>query len=318
MTHTNKTDGIEISVIIPVLERHDDLAEVYQGHKAVLDRVSRPYEFIFVVDGGNEQTVKSLEAIEADKEVLRVIVLPRDFGEATALTIGFERARGELLITLPAYFQVVPEGIEEILKTLNEGYDLVVTRRFPRVDSWINRIQTFGFHFFVDRLTNIRLHDISCGVRGIRKQVVREVQLYGDLHRFFPILAFQKGFRITEIPVEQHTLDRQTRVYHPGVYLRRLLDILTLVFLVKFTKKPLRFFGLIGASLFTGGFLISLLLTVQRITGLTDLADRPLLVLGLLMMVLGVQVGSVGLIGELLIFTHARKMRDYTIDEVLD
>lgn len=318
MTHTNKAEVIEISVIIPVLERHDDLAEVYQAHKAVLERLTRPYEFIFVVDGGNEETVKTLEAIGDGEEILRIIALPRDFGEATALTIGFERARGEILITLPAYFQVIPEGIEEVLKTLDQGYDLVVTRRFPRIDSWVNRVQTFGFHFFVDRLANVKLHDMSCGVRGIRKQVVQEVQIYGDLHRFFPILAFQKGFRIIELPVKQHVLDGRIRVYQPGVYLRRLLDILTLIFLVKFTKKPLRFFGLIGAGCFGGGFLLSLGLTIQRLLGLTDLADRPLLILGLLLMVLGVQIASVGLLGELIIFTHARKMRDYTVDKILE
>jgi len=307
----------DISVVVPVTERCDDLVEIYQTHAAVLRRLGRSFEFIFVIDGGFEKTAQALDSLKVSGEPIRVFRLPRSFGEATALTVGLEQAEGDVLLTLSAYFQVVPEGIEKVLTLLDVGYDLVVTRRYPRIDSWVNRLHNRGFHFLISSLTGADFRDISCGLKGMRRHVAREINLYGDLHRFLALFAYQRGLRVGEVSVPQHLQDSGTRLYTPGTYLRRLLDILTLVFLFKFTKKPLRFFGLIGAGFFSVGVFVSLILTVQRIIGLTGLADRPLLILGVLLMVLGVQIGSIGLLGEIIIFTHAREMKDYTIDKTL-
>lgn len=312
-----KGSSVAISVIVAVTERHGDLGEVYRAHAEVLRQSGYSFEFLFVLDGGFEGAAQALEPFRAAGEPVRVLTLPREFGEATVLMVGFAQAQGEILITLPAYFQVVPEGVVEVLKKVEEGYDLVITRRFPRIDSWINQIQTRGFHFLIHRLTGVQLHDTNCGLRGIRRRVVSDVHLYGDLQRFLPLLAYQRGFRVIEVEVPQHPTEGHIRVYHPGLYLRRLLDVLMLTFLFKFTRKPLRFFGLIGAGLFGVGFLVSLVLAVQKILGTTDLADRPLLILGVLLMVLGVEIGSIGLLGEMIIFTHARKMKEYAIDKVL-
>lgn len=306
-----------VSVIVPVTERYEDLVEIYRVHAKVLNQLGRAFEFVYVFDGGFEEGARQLEPLQSSGEPIRVVILPRRFGEATALTVGFEQARSEILLTLSSYLQVMPEGIERVLKMIEEGCDLVVARRFPRIDSWMNRIQTRGFHFLTRRLTGVDLHDMSCGLKGMRRRVARELNLYGDLHRFLPLLAYQRGFRVTEVAIPQHPADGRVRVYQPGVYLRRLLDILTLVFLFKFTKKPLRFFGLIGVGLFGAGFLISAVLAVQKMLGMTALTDRPLLIFGVLLMVLGVQTGSIGLLGEIIIFTHARKVKDYTIDKVL-
>ncbi len=309
--------AVAISVVVPVAERCDDLVEVYRVHAEVLERAGRTFEFIVVVDAGFEQVAEPLVALAARGEPLRVIVLPRRFGEATALTLGFTQARGEVVATVPAYFQTAPEALTEVLRGLDQGQDLVVGRRWPRTDAWLNRLQNLGFHAIARRLTGVALHDLSCGLRAMRKGVTREVRPYGDLHRFLPLLAYQQGFRVAEVDVPQHPADRRTRLRGPGIYLRRLLDLVTLFFLMKFVRKPLRFFGFIGATLFGAGFMISLGLAVQKLLGLTALADRPLLILGVLLMVLGVQVGSIGLLGEIIIFTHSRRMRDYTIREVL-
>lgn len=306
-----------VSVIVPVTERYDDLSEIYQSHSKVLRQTGRPFEFIFVIDDGFAEAAQKLEPIQTSGEPIRVIQLPRRFGEATALMIGFEQARGDVILTLPAYFQAVSEGLGRVLTLLDEGYDMVVVRRWPRIDSWINRFQNHVFHALIRLLTGVQFHDISCGVKGIRRKVLREIHLYGDLHRFLPLLAYQRGFRVIEASVEQHSSDTGIRVYHPGVYLRRLLDLLILLFLFKFTKKPLRFFGLVGSALFAAGGIITLYLGLYRILGFGGIADRPLLLLGVLLMVLGVQTVSIGLIGEIIIFTHARKMKDYTIDKVL-
>jgi hypothetical protein len=161
-------------------------------------------------------------------------------------------------------------------------------------------------------------HDISCGMRVMKRKVAEEVHLYGDLHRFFPLLAFQRGFKVEEIPVRQSRQDLKPRIYRPGIYLRRLLDILTLLFIFKFTKKPLRFFGLIGGALFGCGSVILAYLVVYWLMDLGPISRRPILILGVLLMVLGAQLFSIGLLGEMMIFTHGRGAKDYQIKEILE
>ncbi len=306
-----------LSVVVPVVERSQDVEAVYHAYSTILAQLSSTFEFIFVVDGGDHRVVKTLERLQSEKSCVKIVSLPYDFGESMALTVGFDQAMGEVIVTLPAYFQTVPEGIQTVLNVLDDGYDLVTTRRWPRVDTWVNRLQTRVFHTLANRLTGIDFHDFGSGLRGMKRQVIKEVSIYGDLHRFLPLLAHQKGFRLVEVDIPQHPADSSQRIYRPGVYLRRVLDLLTVVFLFKFTKKPLRFFGLIGSGLFASGFFVSLLLALEKIFGTTALADRPLLILGVLLMVLGVQVGSIGLLGEIIIFTHARKVKDYTIRKFL-
>jgi hypothetical protein len=214
---------------------------------------------------------------------------------------------------------VVPSEIHRVLAALGEGdTDLVVSRRFPRIDSLFNRCQGKVFHWMVRFLTGTIYQDISCGLRAMKHRVVDEVQLYGDLHRFLPLLAFQRGFKVVEIPVQQHRFDVKQRIQSPGVYLRRIIDIFTLFFLFKFTSKPLRFFGLVGSSLFVGGGLITSYLGIYRILGFGGIADRPLLILGVLLIVLGIQLFSIGLLGEIIIFTHARTTKEYQVREVLE
>lgn len=305
--------SVAVSVIVSVTERCDDLADIYERHAAVLRDGRHRFEFIFVVDGGFEETTAALEPFLRKEEPLRIVQLPRAFGPATVLTVGFEQAKEDIIITLPSYRQTVPEGIERVMTLLGNGYDLVVARRHPRNDSSLNRFQSYVFHSLVRRLTGVDFHDLGCGLRGMSRRVLQEIQLYGDLHRFLPLLAHKKGFRVFEADIPQHPADTTLRLYRPGVYVRRILDVLTVMFLFKFTTKPLRFFGLIGSGLFVAGFVISAVLASQRLLSLTTLADRPLLILGVLLMVLGIQTGSIGLLGEMIMFTHARKMKEYTI-----
>jgi glycosyltransferase involved in cell wall biosynthesis len=308
--------SVAVSVIVPVTGRYDDPADLYRAYAEVLNRTGRSFEFLFVLDGSFEDAARKLKPMQMLGEPIRVFTLPRSFGEATALTVGFAHARGDVILTLSGHFQTLPEAVLEVLSHLDKGYDLVVTRRWPRMDSWLNRWQNYIFHLLTRWLTGVRLHDISCGLKGMRPRVARELDLYGDLHRFFAVLAYQRGFRVLEIAVPQDSRDGLARVRWPGVYLRRLLDIVTVFFLLKFTKKPLRFFGLIGAACFGAGLFISAVLSVQRLLGSTGLADRPLLILGVLLLVLGFQIVSIGLLGELIVFTHARKMRGYAVEQL--
>jgi hypothetical protein len=217
-------------------------------------------------------------------------------------------------LTLPAYFQVQPEGVGPLLDALQDGADMVVANRSPRVDSWLNRAQSRAFQRMVGGVSDRRFHDMACGVRVIRRAVAEALPLYGDLHRFLPALALREGYRVEEVAVPQHPNDARTRVYGPGVYVRRLLDIAAFFFLAKFTEKPLRFFGLVGSVFFGLGAITSLVLLAERIAG-QGIANRPLLLLAVLLVALGVQLMGLGLVGEIIVHLRSPHRRAYRVRE---
>lgn len=301
-----------VSVIVPVVDRADDLVQLYEA--VALELVGSEFELLIIFDGSAPPVPRALlDAAQADHR-LRVFRFDQTFGEATVLRAGFERSRGVRILTLAAYFQVRAEGIRDVLRALDGGADLVVTRRWPRSDGWLNRLQSHSFHAIVHRVAGIRFRDMACGLRGMRREVAEAIPLYGDLHRFIPAFAMREGFRVVEIDVPQHASDARPRVYGLGVYVRRVLDILTFFFLAKFTEKPLRFFGLIGAALAVTGALISVVLLAQRLTG-QGIANRPLLLLGALLLAIGIQVIGLGLVGEIIVHLRAPHRRSYRIRE---
>jgi len=308
---------IELSVIIPVVGRYDDVAELYGLYKNGLEDTKRRYEFIYVIDGDYGKVMEALKRLIANGEKLKIIKLARGFGESTALTIGMQHSSGNIILTLPAYQQVEAAEIERLVESLKDC-DMVIARRWPRKDSLLNRIQSRIFHMFLNPVSESRFHDIGCGVRVFRKRVAQEVNIYGDQHRFLPILAHKYGFRVLEVDAVQSQKDTLQRVYSPGVYVRRILDIFSIFFLVKFTKKPLRFFGILGSSVFAVGFLILIYLLFTKLFQGVPLADRPALLLGTLLVVIGVQVFAIGLLGEIIIFTHAKDIKEYTVDQIIN
>ena len=305
-----------VSVVVPVVERPDDLVEIYDSFSAQLLADDVDFEFCFVFDGAAGPPPASLLARGREDPRIRVLCLDQAFGEATALRIGFQHSRGSILMTVPAYFQVRPEGLSIALQRLRTGVDLVVTRRYPRADGWINRMQSRAFHWLV-RGSSGGFRDMACGVRAMRRELADSVPLYGDMHRFFPALALRAGYRVAESDVPQHPGDARRRLYRPGVYLRRLLDIMTFFFLSKFTEKPLRFFGLVGTFLAASGVLLSAVLLVQRLLG-EGLANRPLLLAGVLLIALGVQLTGLGLVGEIIVHVRSPSRRSYRVREVTD
>jgi glycosyltransferase involved in cell wall biosynthesis len=307
----------DISVVVPVVERHGDLAQLHAEFAAELARLGKTCEFLFVVDDQMREVVPALRTLQERAPEVVIILLGGPFGASAALTTGLDRARAEVVVTLAPYFQVEPSGLEAALATLAEGVDMVVARRHPRIDSRFNRLQSRLFHGIIHRLTGTDFHDISCGFKVMKRRVARDLNLYGGLHRFIPLLAVHRGFTVREIPVPQRQEDRSTRFYGTPTYLGRLLDILNIFFLTKFTRTPLRFFGLLGAALFSLGFVIDLIVAMEKVFFSTGLSDRALLLLGVLLMVLGVQTLSLGLVGEIIIFTHARNVREYKIAEVI-
>jgi len=305
-----------VSVIIPVSERYDSVSALFNDYKKGLEGVEKTFEFIYVLDGEFSDVFKDLRELQDRGEKIKIVKLAKCFGEAIALTAGFEAASGSLILSLPAYYQVRPENLASLFQHLEQN-DMVVCRRWPRSDSLFSRLQTRMFHGMLKFIDGYAFHDLGCSVRLFKRSIMAEINIYGDQHRFFPVLAIRQGFKVCEIDIPQSEKEKSTRIYGPGVYLRRLIDILTIFFLVKFTKKPLRFFGLIGSAIFLFGGLILVYLTIERLIYGIPLADRPLLLLGSLLFVLGIQIFATGLIGELIIFTHAKELKEYTIEEIV-
>ena len=304
----------EVSVIVTVVERPEPLEVLYREYAAVLASCERSYEFIFVAHPFFHEMLAPLLALARAGEPVRVIVSPRSIGETALLRTGLADARGALVVTVPAYRQVQPHAICALLAAVDGGVDLAVARRWPRIDSTFNRVQALALHLTAGRLANGTLHDIACGVRAARADVLRDIPLYGDFARFLPLLAIYNGYNVTEVASPQHASDASRRVYGPGVYVRRSIDILGLYFLLRFTEKPLRFFGLIGALLTGTGGIALVVMFVQRIFG-QPLGNRPLMLLAVLLATLGVQAIALGLVGEMIVHFNASRRRSYRLRE---
>jgi len=307
-----------LSVIIPISEkRYDDIQPLYFEYKNSITSYTENYEFIYILDGEYPDLKVKLKELIKQGEPIKVISLSKSFGEATAISIAFEHSKGDLFLTLPAYRQIESEKIAQVLKQ-QENCDMVIVKRWPRIDSSFSQIRSRVFHKIVNYGSKFKAQDIGCGVRTFKRKVLEEINLYGDQHRFLSFLAYHKGFKVTEIEIPQSKEEPFKRSYPAGVYLRRLLDILVVSFLVKFTKKPIRFFGLIGSGIFFVGLVSLVYLIIDRLFFGGALADRPALFLSSLMLVLGIQILAIGLIGEIIIFTHAKEMKEYTIAEIIN
>jgi glycosyltransferase involved in cell wall biosynthesis len=304
-----------LSIIVTVGERRDPIADLHQAYEEIARGSGHEWEFVYVLDGPMPDVERELRDIAAANSAVRVIKLARRFGESTALSVGFDNGRGDLLLTLPSYHQVEAAGIGQLFDRLGTA-DVCIARRWPRFDGWLKRVQSDLFHAPLRWLAKTDFRDLGCGVRLLRRRVVDEVRIYGDLHRFLPVLAVRQGFRVVEASVPQAPSDARRPLHGPVDHVSRLLDVLSVFFLVKFTKRPLRFFGGIGALLLLCGITLLIALAVEKLVFGGALAGRPLLLLGSLLTVLGIQVIAIGLIGEIIIFTHAREVKDYVIEEI--
>ncbi len=308
---------VDISVIIPVGGRHAaDMHALYEDYKRGLEALGSPYEVVVVLDGPRPEVAADVQRLLASGDRVSVIGLTRRFGEATALVAGFQRACGRIILTLPAYPQIRGDEIGRLVRALGSA-DLAIGRRWPRAGGRFEAMRRDAFHRLLASITGQRFHDLGCSARALKRQVLEEINLYGDQHRFLPVLAGRIGFKVLEVELRQSPLDRFEGAYPPREYVRRALDICTVFFLARFTKKPLRFFGMVGVSTFLVGAALVAWLAFDRLVFLHPLADRPALLLSSLLVVLGMQLFALGLLGELIIFTHARDIKDYQIEEVV-
>ena len=302
----------DVTVIVPVTERPVSLAELYEEYSEALKSSGRTFEYIFVVEPWHQGSVAVLRDLVERGEPIRVVEAGHMIGESAMLKLAAGNARGRTLVVLPAYHRVVATAIPDAVAAVEQGADLANCRRWPRHDSWLNRVQTRILHSAVTGLPRRTVRDVGSGVRAMRPEVLRDIPLYGDFFRFLPVLALRDGYSVVEIDAAQHPRDTALRVYPPGVYMRRAIDVFGLFFLSRFTYKPLRFFGLIGSLLSGVGALILIVMFIQRLGG-QGLADRPLLLLGVLIFTLGVQAIALGLIGEIIVHFNAQGHRSYRL-----
>lgn len=303
-----------VSVVIAVGSKAAELAEVLTRYHEELCRRAGGVEFVVVLDGVSDEEFEDAQAARPPGANVRLVRLNHPFGESIALTAGFRIALGEIIVTVPSYLQVHPADIHPVIDLVEDGADVVAGYRKPRVDSRMNRLQSTIFNGVMRQLTGSRLHDMNCPVRAIRRKVLDDVSIQGDMVRFLPVMAQRHGFRVAEVRV-RHLRERgKSGFFGVAVYIRRFLDIINLLFLSKFTRAPLRFFGIAGIMAIAVGVLICGWLAVDKLAfDGTALRDKVTLVLGVLLIVLGVQTFSIGLVGEIIIFTQAKNLKEYRL-----
>ncbi len=295
-----------ISVVVPLRDEELTVALLYDELLAVLEPLGLPWEVVYVDDGSRDGSWAALTLLYADRDNVRVVRLRRNFGKATALQAGFAQAEGDVIVTMDADLQDDPAEIPRLLARLEEGYDLVSGWKTRRRDPLSRRLVSKIFNTVTGWLSGVPLHDMNCGLKAYRADVVRGLRLYGELHRFIPVLAHHRGYRVTELAVNHRAREHGRSRYGLERYVRGFLDLLTVSFLGRYRTRPLHLFGGLGLALGALGSGVLLYLTVIKIGG-ASIGGRPLLILGVLLVVVGLQLFSLGLIAEMVTRQHEER-----------
>ena len=305
------TKNLDLSIVIPAYNEEHNISPLYSKLKSVLDRLKKSYEIIFIDDGSNDLTFNLLEKIHSKDKKVKVIRFQRNFEKADALSAGFEESKGKHIITMDADLQDDPEEITKFLRKINEGYDLVVGWRYNRKDPLTKKIPSKIFNLLVKTFTKIKLHDSDCNFRAMSSRFIKELNIYSGLYRFIPSIAISKGFSVTEIKVVHHKRKNDKSKYGFSRLFKGFFDLITLKFLMTYNKRPLHFFGGLGTIFSSVGFIIAIYLSFIRIFFNEKIGNRPLLLLAVLLIFLGIQFISIGLIGEMI--TSSSKDKNYII-----
>jgi glycosyltransferase involved in cell wall biosynthesis len=310
-----------ISVVVPLLNEEHSLEALYQEITSALEPREERWEVVFVDDGSTDGSLDLLTRLNAETTNVVVVHLRRNFGKAAALQAGFLEARGDIVVTIDADLQDDPAEIPQMLAKLDEGFDLVSGWKTRRSDPFLRRLFSRMFNWATAVVSGVRLHDVNCGLKVYRAEVLQGIRLYGELHRFIPILASYRGFRVAELPVNHRPRQHGRSRYGPERYLRGFFDLLSVTFMGRYRHRPLHLFGGVGLLMGAVGFVILLYLTMLKLWG-HGIGTRPLLTLGVLLLVVGIQFVSLGLISELVTSQHEERMDERErieqyVDEVL-
>jgi glycosyltransferase involved in cell wall biosynthesis len=311
---------VDLSVVLPVFNEEDNLNPLYEELKEVLSGMQTEYEVVFVDDGSTDRTPAILKELKDADEHVRVIRFRRNFGQTAALAAGFDHAEGEVIVTLDADRQNDPRDIPKLVDKLKEGYDLVNGWRYFRQDPFVSRrLPSMIANKIISFTTDVKLHDYGCTLKAFTREVARNLGLYGEMHRFIPAIASWMGISIAEVKVNHRPRVSGVSKYGISRTIRVVLDLITVKFLLSYSGRPLQFFGLFGLICGAAGLVISAIMAVQRMFFDVPLADRPLLLLGILLIFMGLQFITFGLLGELQTraYHEAQNKPIYVIREIL-
>ena len=312
----NPYNGIDVSVVIPLLNEEATLESLYSQIATTMSNLNLRYEVIFVDDGSTDDSFDVLQDLHKKRDNITVIQFRRNFGKAAGLTAGFREAKGNVVITMDADLQDDPKEIPRFLQKLDDGYDLVSGWKKKRHDPIAKTLPSKLFNKVTSLLTRIQIHDFNCGFKAYRRDIAQEINIYGELHRYIPVLAHRRGYRVGEIVVEHHPREHGTSKYGFTRLVKGLMDLGTVLFLTGYAKRPLHVFGTVGGFLALIGFGINAYLSVLWFSG-ERIGHRPLLTLGVLMMIVGVQFVSMGLLGEMVTAGQAGDDEGYSIRKIL-
>ena len=296
-----------ISVVVPLLNEEHSLETLYEEIAAALEPLDEPFEVVFVDDGSTDGSMDVLMRLNAETTNVVAVHLRRNFGKAAALQAGFLEASGDVVVTIDADLQDDPAEIPRLLAKLDEGFDLVSGWKAQRNDPFPRRLFSRWFNWATAVVSGVRLHDVNCGLKAYRAEVLQGMRLYGELHRFIPILASYRGFRVAEIPVNHRPREHGSSRYGPERYMRGFFDLLSVTFMGRYRHRPLHLFGGVGLLMGAIGFIILLYLTMLWFWG-HGIGQRPLLTLGVLLLVVGIQFVSLGLLSELVTSQHEERL----------
>lgn len=310
--------SIELSVVIPVYNEEGNVAQLHEGLTKVLASLKRYYEIIFIDDGSKDNTFQVLKEIRRTDDKIKIIKFRRNFGKSIALNTAFKRARGEIIITMDGDLQDDPEEIPRFIDKLDEGYDLVSGWKYERKDPLTKRLPSKIFNKLSSLLTGVEIHDFNCGFKAYSKDFLNNVHLYGEMHRYVPAIAQWHGFRVAEIKVKHHPRMSGRSKYGFSRIIKGFLDLITVKFLMGYSNRPLHVFGIPGIASLSVGILLGIYLILLKYLEGIAISDRPLLMLSIILIFIGFQSISIGLLGEMIVSQGAkREDADIYIKEII-
>ena len=307
------TVDVAVSIVVPVHNEELSLAPLIDEISAAMEALGRSWEVVFVDDGSTDGSFAELTRLHEADEAVRVVRLRRNFGKAAALAAGFAHARGDAVVTMDSDLQDDPAEIPRLLAKLEEGFDLVSGWKARRRDPWSRRVLSRIFNRVTGLMTGVRLHDLNCGLKIYRREVVQDIDVYGELHRFIPVLAHFRGFSVAELPVNHRPRRHGRSRYGLERCVRGFLDLLTVLFLGRYRYRPLHLFGGVGLLLGAAGIGICVYLTGVKLAG-GAIGHRPLLTLGALLITVGMQFLFLGLVSEMITSQHAERGRREAVE----
>ncbi len=295
-----QSGGVDISVVIPLYNEEGSLKELHQQLRSTLGRTNVRYELLFVDDGSTDRSFSVLRDLKRTDRHIKIIRFRRNYGKSAALSVGFDKALGDIVVTMDADLQDDPGEIPALKRRIEEGYDLVSGWKKVRRDPITKTIPSRFFNMVTRLMTGIRIHDFNCGLKAYRREVVKAVRIYGELHRYIPVLAHWEGFKIGELVVQHRPRRYGKSKFGVGRFWKGLLDLMTALFTTRYLRRPLHLFGFWGMLSAVVGAVIVLWLVVEKLLGETILSNRPLFLVGILLVIVGIQFISIGLLGEMI------------------